>query len=131
MIAALDVSNPADYLRQLTDAYRLHLFDIVMQFRAIFADAAGDGAASGTDSGVAAKPVSPVLFSWAQHRVQFYVDRMQELLPTCAARNCRSTPAVHCWDVSWAVALCSSFSMFTVTYACRVASRLRNTERRH
>lgn len=84
VISALDESNPADYLRQLTDAYRLHLFNIVMQFRAIFsADAAGSDASNGATP--AAEQAAPVLFSWAHHRVQFYVDQMQELLPRCAS----------------------------------------------
>jgi hypothetical protein len=66
-----------------------------MQYRAIFsdADATSAGGPEGSDgAGSAArehalsdaKPLARVLFSWAHHRVQFFVDRMQQLLPTCA-----------------------------------------------
>lgn len=87
VIVGLDESNVTHYLRQLTDTYRLHLFDIVMQYRAIFSqpEPATPSAASGGSK--SAETTSPrVLFSWAHHRIQFYVDRMQLLLPMCALR---------------------------------------------
>lgn len=37
-VADLDDSNAYDYLKRLTDVHRLQLFDVVMQYRAIFAD---------------------------------------------------------------------------------------------
>ncbi len=33
-----DAGSPYDYLKRLTDVHRLHLFDVVMQYRAIFSD---------------------------------------------------------------------------------------------
>ena len=36
--ADLDPASGYDYLKRLTDVHRLHLFDVVMQYRAIFAD---------------------------------------------------------------------------------------------
>lgn len=41
LAAELDDSHPYEFLKRLTDVYRLHLFDVVMQYRAIFADDAG------------------------------------------------------------------------------------------
>lgn len=38
IIDDLDPSNPYDYVKRLTDHHRVHLFDVVMQYRAIFAD---------------------------------------------------------------------------------------------
>lgn len=68
LVAELDERSVYDFLKRLTDVHRLQLFDVVMQYRAIFADdappadgAAYDGAASGGDGGA--------LYSWAEHRV--------------------------------------------------------------
>ena len=38
LLADLDEGSAYDYLKRLTDVHRLHLFDVVMQFRAIFSD---------------------------------------------------------------------------------------------
>lgn len=91
MLSELDDSNVPDYVRHLTDAHRSHMFDIVMQFRAIFydgdaADAADADRAPGQPPDAAsAPPVSPVLASWAHHRAVLYVERLDTLLATCAA----------------------------------------------
>ena len=39
-VAELDVSTAYEYLKRLTDVHRLQLFDVVMQYTAIFSDAA-------------------------------------------------------------------------------------------
>ncbi len=64
MVAGLEEGSAYDYLKRLTDVHRLQLFDVVMQFRAIFTDdaAAGEGEAREGDGGAA-------LYSWAEHRV--------------------------------------------------------------
>lgn len=36
LITELDDTNSYEYLKHLTDMHRLHLFDIVMQYRAVF-----------------------------------------------------------------------------------------------
>lgn len=41
MVADLEEHNPYELLKRLTDVYRLHLFDVVMQYRAIFSDEGG------------------------------------------------------------------------------------------
>lgn len=38
LVADLEPANAYDYLKRLTDVHRLHLFDVVMQYRAIFSD---------------------------------------------------------------------------------------------
>lgn len=74
MVSELDNRNPYDYLKRLTDIHRLHLFDIVMQYKAIFSEdspSAGDSGAS----------ESAILTSWAQHRVCLYLDALHAYLP--------------------------------------------------
>jgi len=69
LVAELDERSVYDYLKRLTDVHRLQLFDVVMQYRAIFADdgppadgaPAAGGGAGGADGGA--------LYSWAEHRV--------------------------------------------------------------
>ncbi len=39
LVEELDESDSYEYLKHLTDVYRLHLFDAIMQYRAIFFDA--------------------------------------------------------------------------------------------
>lgn len=38
VIQDLEEQGVYDYLKRLTDMHRLHLFDVVMQYRAIFSD---------------------------------------------------------------------------------------------
>lgn len=38
MLDELDGSDAAEYAKALVDAHRLHLFDVLMQYRAIFFD---------------------------------------------------------------------------------------------
>ena len=47
----LDDSHSYEFLKRLTDVYRLHLFDVVMQYRAIFADEAPAAAGGGDQVG--------------------------------------------------------------------------------
>lgn len=64
MVAGLEEGSAYDYLKRLTDVHRLQLFDVVMQFRAIFTDdsASREGESGEGDGGGA-------LYSWAEHRV--------------------------------------------------------------
>lgn len=82
--AGIDESSAASYLRQLTDAYRLHFFDILMQYRAIFAEegaAAGDGSSSGGCGAPRQQHGPSILFGWAQQHVRMYVDAVERHLP--------------------------------------------------
>ena len=62
LVAALLESNAYEYLKRLTDVHRLQLFDVVMQYRAIFAD---DTSSQEDD----AASEAGALYSWAEHRV--------------------------------------------------------------
>ncbi|KAF8070905.1 COG8 [Scenedesmus sp. PABB004] len=78
LIGELDDSDSYEFAKQLTDVHRLHLFDVVMQYRAIFFDAAPaqqpDGGGGGVREG-------GVLFTWVQHRVVRYVSALTAALP--------------------------------------------------
>jgi hypothetical protein len=39
LISDLDDADSYEYVKHLTDVHRLHLYDVVMQYRAIFFDA--------------------------------------------------------------------------------------------
>ena len=88
-VEEIDDTDPHDHLRRLADAHRVHCFDVVMQYRSIFADER-----SQADAGDDPKPTpssSPyslssssasadggLLYSWSAHRVDAYlraVDR--------------------------------------------------------
>lgn len=62
-MSSLDDSNAYDYLKRLTDVHRLQLFDVVMQFRAIFSDSSTEGPEdeSTYDGGA--------IFTWSEYRV--------------------------------------------------------------
>lgn len=38
LVSELDETDSYEYVKHLTDVHRLHLFDVVMQYRAIFFD---------------------------------------------------------------------------------------------
>lgn len=76
LTADLDERSAYDFLKRLTDVYRLHLFDAIMQYRAIFADQQphpGSGARGADDGGI--------LYSWAERRVRAYLTAMEMHLP--------------------------------------------------
>ncbi|KAL4458513.1 hypothetical protein ABPG75_013378 [Micractinium tetrahymenae] len=70
----LDDTHPYEFLKRLTDVYRLHLFDVVMQYRAIFADDARDQGGKGPRDG-------GILYTWAQRRIAAYLDAVRTHLP--------------------------------------------------
>eukprot|EP00892_Ulva_mutabilis_P004267 jgi/Ulvmu1/2211/UM013_0057.1 len=114
VLSELDETSVPDYVRTLTDAHRSHMFDIVMQFRAIFYD--GDDVPAAAPDAAAPEPrhapgklpdtttggavaVSPVLASWAQHRAQLYVEQLDALLATVQDGSTLGTlveAAMHC-----------------------------------
>ena len=90
----LDTHSPYDYIKRLTDLHRVHLFDVVMQYRAIFADdssASDDGAAltlggaggggGGGGGAAGAGGDGGLLYSWSTHRVSAYLHALETALP--------------------------------------------------
>lgn len=51
LVDELDDSDSYEYVKHLTDVHRLHLFDAVMQYRAIFFDTVPTSAAAGAGAG--------------------------------------------------------------------------------
>ena len=72
IIDDLDQSNPYEYLKRMADCHRVHLFDVVMQYRAIFSDDTS-GHEENTDGGL--------LYSWAMHRISSHLNVLREVLP--------------------------------------------------
>jgi hypothetical protein len=46
LVAELDEGDSYEYVKALTDVYRLNMFDVLMQYRAIFFDAPQVGSSS-------------------------------------------------------------------------------------
>lgn len=80
LAAELDDSHPYEFLKRLTDVYRLHLFDVVMQYRAIFADDM-----PGEQPGGKARD-GGILFTWAQRRIAAYLEVCDE--SSCLFKRC-------------------------------------------
>ncbi|KAL2629029.1 hypothetical protein R1flu_013715 [Riccia fluitans] len=72
IIDDLDRSNPYEYLKRMADYHKVHLFDVVTQYRAIFADETS-GNEENSDGGL--------LYSWAMHRITTHLAVLQEVLP--------------------------------------------------
>ncbi|KAG6556242.1 hypothetical protein Mapa_002183 [Marchantia paleacea] len=72
IIDDLDRSNPYEYLKRMADCHKVHLFDVVTQYRAIFADDTS-GHEENSDGGL--------LYSWAMHRITTHLTVLQEVLP--------------------------------------------------
>eukprot|EP00898_Chlorokybus_atmophyticus_P004248 jgi/Chlat1/4824/Chrsp31S04802 len=89
VIADLDRHSSYDYLKRLTDVHRVHLFDVVMQYRAIFADdTSAQEQLAQKDSGM--------LYSWATHRLCAYVETLREMLPTISEGGSLASVLEHC-----------------------------------
>ncbi|CAM8952825.1 unnamed protein product [Rhodiola kirilowii] len=68
----LDQRNPYQYLKGMIDCHRMHLFDVVNQYRAIFADDTS-GSEENYDGGL--------LFSWAMHQITSHLQTVKVMLP--------------------------------------------------
>lgn len=83
LIAELDDTDSYEFVKHLTDVHRLHLFDIVMQYRAIFFDSSAQdtGKPGSSSSSAAAVRDGSVLYTWVQHRIMHYLSALQAHLP--------------------------------------------------
>lgn len=97
-VADLDDTNAYDYLKRLTDLHRVHLFDVVMQYRAIFGDADGDdeddeGSSEGTTH---ASGLPGLLYGWSAHRVGEYLALVEKTLPRIDEGGALASVMEHC-----------------------------------
>ncbi|KDP34072.1 hypothetical protein JCGZ_07643 [Jatropha curcas] len=68
----LDQRNAYEYLKGMINCHRMHLFDVVNQYRAIFADDTS-GSEENYDGGL--------LFSWAMHQITAHLKTLKIMLP--------------------------------------------------
>ncbi|KAL6536221.1 conserved oligomeric Golgi complex component [Orobanche gracilis] len=68
----LDQRNPYEYLKGLIQCHRMHLFDVVNQYRAIFSDDTS-GSEENFDGGL--------LFDWAMHQITLHLKTLTIMLP--------------------------------------------------
>ncbi|KAD2393962.1 hypothetical protein E3N88_40939 [Mikania micrantha] len=68
----LDQRNAYEYLKGMVNCQRMHLFDVVNQYRAIFADDTS-GSEENYDGGL--------LFSWAMHQIASHLKTLKVMLP--------------------------------------------------
>lgn len=85
--AELDPNSPYEYLKRLTDAHRVHLFDVVMQYRAIFAD---------DTSAADAQADSGLVHAWAMHRVSKFLAVLRLTLPKLPEGSAVASVLEHC-----------------------------------
>ncbi|XP_030552537.1 conserved oligomeric Golgi complex subunit 8 [Rhodamnia argentea] len=68
----LDQRSPYEYLKGMINCHRMHLFDVVNQYRAIFADDTS-GSEENYDGGL--------LFNWAMHQITSHLKTLKVMLP--------------------------------------------------
>lgn len=88
VIEDLEEQSAYDYLKRLTDIHRLHLFDVVMQYRAIFSDDNSIQDGESQDGGL--------VFSWAEHRVCLYLEALRRHLPRITEGGSLASVLEHC-----------------------------------
>ncbi|GIL45758.1 hypothetical protein Vafri_2911 [Volvox africanus] len=101
LLADLDDGDSYEYVKHLTDVHRLHLFDAVMQYRAIFFDTAPTAAIGpGMDAAASAAPPNlretSMLYSWVQHRASLYLEQLREHLPNITEGGNLASVIEHC-----------------------------------
>ncbi|KAG9443818.1 hypothetical protein H6P81_015158 [Aristolochia fimbriata] len=68
----LDQKNVYEYLKWMVNSHRMHLFEVVNQYRAIFADDSSRSEEN-YDGGL--------LFSWAMHQITSHLNTLKIMLP--------------------------------------------------
>eukprot|EP00958_Prasinococcus_capsulatus_P030238 scaffold7998_cov417-Prasinococcus_capsulatus_cf.AAC.16 len=89
IIDELDQTNSYEYLKRMTDCHRVHLFDVVMQYRAIFADDTSTHESTGSVDG-------GLLYSWAMHRIDAFLGTVRQLLPKVDEGGSLASVLDHC-----------------------------------
>eukprot|EP00803_Ostreobium_quekettii_P001524 evm.model.scf_1615.4 EVM.evm.TU.scf_1615.4 scf_1615:21411-23072(+) len=88
LVADLDDGNPYEYLKRVTDVHRLHLFDVVMQYWAVFSTEGADGSKGVGECGL--------LSSWALHRVVLLLESLKTFLPQVSEGSNVASLLEHC-----------------------------------
>ncbi|XP_073114982.1 conserved oligomeric Golgi complex subunit 8 [Elaeis guineensis] len=68
----LDQRNVYEYLKGMVNCHRMHLFDVVNQYRAIF---------NNDKSGIEENYDGGLLFSWAMHQIENHLGTLEVMLP--------------------------------------------------
>jgi len=106
-VADLDDTNAYEYLKRLTDLHRVHLFDVVMQYRAIFGDGLEDEDADSSQGGGADQGADQnddlnintdggLLYGWSAHRVGTYLALVEKTLPRIDEGGALASVMEHC-----------------------------------
>lgn len=83
----LHSNNAYEYLKKLTDVYRVQLFDVVMQYKAIFSkDAKNKDSLQGNDP----------LYSWSFKRILYYMSELQDNLTRLQDGGSIASVLDHC-----------------------------------
>jgi Dor1-like family len=81
LVAELDDTEPLEHVKALVDVHRLHLFDVVMQFRAVFADHGGAQLAGSGSSAVGGcsgcRQGRPALAAWRPYQGRLLLSSAQ------------------------------------------------------
>ena len=100
-----DQRNAYEYLKGMISCHRTHLFDVVNQYRAIFADDTS-GSEENYDGGL--------LFSWAMHQISLHLKTLKIMLPKITEGGSLSNILEQCM-VSNIIAFC-----FKIASACHM-----------
>ncbi|KAJ9530654.1 hypothetical protein QJQ45_014816 [Haematococcus lacustris] len=114
LVVELDESDSYELVKHLTDIHRLHLFDAVMQYRAIFFDTTATASTASAGPGLAnnSLPVATapgearqlaaslreggLLHSWLQQRLAAYRDALSRHLPAITEGGQLASALEHC-----------------------------------
>jgi len=94
--------SPYDRAKKLTDVHRVHVFDVVTQYRAIFSDGddtnidAGVTASNNSNSNVTADESAILLSVWSSQRAESYKKALDETLQRVDEGGALASVFEHC-----------------------------------
>lgn len=95
----LDQRNAYEYLKGMVNCHRMHLFDVVNQYRAIF---------NNDKSGNEENYDGGLLFSWAMHQINTHLSTLEAMLPKIADGGALSNILEQCMVSTSLRNICSS-----------------------
>jgi hypothetical protein len=94
---------PYDRAKKLTDVHRVHVFDVVTQYRAIFSDGDGTSAfeeasttSTSNNSNVTADESAVLLSAWSSQRAESYKNALDESLQRVDEGGALASVFEHC-----------------------------------